>query len=245
MINNLYFLIIILLILLIIFLIFQSHQYTDIEGFDVPILPVDLINLNANNGINNDLKIFDIISNNKYINNVNKKNITTLNNLMQNKIIINDLKKKIGLLSQSNITQFPSDKPIKTIKSNYNSQLLSTNFIDSNKYNILANSKCLTVAGLCSGDFCLQNCQAGLYSSNSQRFKSVRINNKFDAAKLMNVDISYISNNNTYPYNVFVSDVNGKCLSSVDGGIIVHKCNLNDKKQQWLISPDENICKLE
>jgi hypothetical protein len=246
MINNIYLVIIILLILLIIFLIFQSHQYTNIEGFIIPQLPtITNYTTNTPDDLNNDYKIFNIISKNKIVNNINKKNLKTNINLQQNKFIIEDLKKKARLISQSNIIEFPPDKPIKTIKSNYNSQLLSTSFLDSNKYNIIANNKCLTVGGLCTGEFCLQNCQSGLYSSSSQRFKSERINNKFEAAKFMNVDKSYIMDNNVYPYNVFMSDINNKCLTSVNGGITIDKCNLNNKQQQWLISPDDNICKLE
>ena len=114
-----------------------------------------------------------------------------------------------------------------------------------NNYEILVNDKCLTVKGLCKGEFCTQDCQKNLYTSDSQKFETKRIKSAYDAAKIMNVNVSKISSNNVYPYNIFTSLVNNNCLSINNDGVTVEPCNLNNIQQQWQISPDENICVLE
>ena len=245
MISNIYLVLILLLVLLIIFLIYQSHQYTNVETFAVP----EITMIKENNPIQIDslpknLLNFDTVINNKITIDKNKKILDTDEKTSQNLKRLEELKRISRLYTNVN-PDFPPEETIKTIKSNYNSQLLSTKNVDVNKYNIIANNKCLTVAGLCPGEFCLQDCQKGIYSSNSQRFKSERISNVFEAAKAMNIDISLISDKNEYPFNIFRSDVNGKCLTSTNNGIIVNTCNLNNTNQQWKISPDENMCKLE
>ena len=140
---------------------------------------------------------------------------------------------------------FPIDETIKTIKSRYNSQYLSTFANDSANYGILVNDKCLTVNGLCKEDYCLLDCQNHLFVSDSQKFFTKRIYTMNDAANVMNVPLSQISSTNIYPYNIFKSSVNDKCLSINSNGITVEKCNLNKINQQWDISPDENICILK
>ena len=50
---------------------------------------------------------------------------------------------------------------------------------------------------------------------------------------------------NVYPYNIFKSLVNDNCLTISNDGITVEQCNLNNIKQQWEISPNENLCVLE
>jgi hypothetical protein len=61
----------------------------------------------------------------------------------------------------------------------------------------------------------------------------------------MNVPVSKISKKNVYPFNIFTSAVNNNCLTISNDGLTVEKCNLNNIKQQWEISPDENICLIE
>ena len=61
----------------------------------------------------------------------------------------------------------------------------------------------------------------------------------------MNVPASEIINTNKYPFNIFYSSVNNKCLSINNNGITIEPCNLNSKNQQWDISPDENVCVLK
>ena len=141
--------------------------------------------------------------------------------------------------------QYPIDKLIKTIKSKYNAQQISTYPYDKAKYGILANDKCLTVNGLCKEPFCLLACQKSLYSSDSQKFKTERITNQTDAAKSMGTTRDKVSTKNIYPFNVFKSLVNSDCLTLTKDGITVEPCNLNDIKQQWEISPDENKCVLK
>ena len=61
----------------------------------------------------------------------------------------------------------------------------------------------------------------------------------------MNVPVETISTDNVYPYNIFKSLINDKCLTISNDGMTVKYCNLNNIKQQWEISPDENLCVLK
>lgn len=236
---------------LILFLIYLSYEYR-IEGFTLQYVN-DVPNNNPNTIIN--LKTSLLNSYKKYYNDTMNQEIyqqNTKNLDIYNKTLVNLNNSKnlvdlnLGLIPKKSI--FPSNIPIKTIKSKYNSQYLSTfqNDIknDINKYGIIANDKCLTVKGLCNDEFCLIDCQNKLYISDSQKFTTDRIYSGLDAARIMNVDYSYIDTNNTYPFNIFRSAVTNKCLTISDKGISVDKCNLNNKKQQWEISPNENICYL-
>ena len=173
----------------------------------------------------------------------NIKNIKLFDKITKN--VVNS-QKLINIQNNLNHSQepakYPIDKLIKTIKSKYNSQYISTVPFDKTKYAIMANDKCLTVNGLCKEPYCLLDCQKGLYSSDSQKFKTERITNEIEAAKAMNTTLSKIATTNIYPFNVFKSLVNNNCLSLSTDGITVETCNLNNIKQQWEISPDENIC---
>ena len=99
--------------------------------------------------------------------------------------------------------------------------------------------------GLCKEDYCLLDCQNHLYASDSQKFFTKRIYTAADVAKKMNIPLNHVNSKNIYPFNIFTSVVNNNCLTINDGGITLEKCNLNNIKQQWEISPDENICYLK
>lgn len=210
-------------------------------------LKFDLYNYNklANNfnksyiNINSEINNRDVTTDN--IRNIKVFDKITRNLLNSQKIVDleNNLKK-----SQSPEV-YPIDKLIKTIKSKYNSQYISTVGFDRSKYAIIANDKCLTVNGLCKEPFCLLECQKGLYSSDSQKFKTERITNEVEAAKAMSTTLAKISKANVYPFNIFKSVVNNNCLSLSTDGIKVEDCNVNNIKQQWEISPDENLCVME
>ena len=245
LIDYIYLILIIVIICFILFLIYLSYKYR-IESFTLP-----AINSSPNNDPNiiknletsllNNYKKFYVDTYNDQINDINYKNLDIYNKTSLNL----DNSKSLANINIIPITDdFPIDKLIKTIKSKYNSQHLSTFKNDINKYGILANDKCLTVNGLCNGEFCLLDCQNKIYSTNSQKFTSNRINTANDAARIMNVDYSKINTENVYPFNIFQSMVNNKCLTISNNGITIDKCNLNNKKQQWEISPDENICYL-
>ena len=246
LIDYIYLILIIVIICFILFLIYLSYEYK-IENFTLP--PIDLSSNNQNtiNKLETELlnkySSFYSDKQNQAINQQNSKNLDIYNKTLlnvKNANILSNL--TLGLKSGSSF--FPSDKSIKTIKSKYNSQYLSTFKNDINKYGIIANDKCLTVNGLCTGEFCLLDCQTKLYSTNSQKFTTDRINSASDAARIMNVDYSKINTANIYPFNIVRSAVNNRCLTISDEGITVDQCNLNNKKQQWEISPDENICYL-
>jgi len=248
LIDYIYFILIIVLICFILFLIYLSYEYR-IESFTIPILNTTLNN-NQNIATNLKTKLINNYKNyytnyyNKEIDNQNNKLVDIYNNNLLNVNNSNNLA-NIYLGIQPIPSLYPSNKPIKTIKSNYNSQYLSVFKNDLNNYGILANDKCLTVNGLCKGEFCLLDCQNKLYTSKSQEFTTNRINSVIDAAKIMNVDYSKINSSNIYPFSIFRPMSNPtKCLKMSNDGILIDKCNLNDKKQQWGISPDDNICYL-
>ena len=184
--------------------------------------------------------------NNRDVTTDNIKNIQLFDKITRN--LLNS-QKLINLKNSVNKSQAPAEYPIekliKTIKSKYNAQHISTVGYDKTKYAIMANDKCLTVSGLCKEPFCLLDCQKGLYSSDSQKFKTERITNEIEAAKATNTTLSKISTANVYPFNIFKSLVNNNCLTLSSEGITVEECNVNNIKQQWEISPDENLCVLK
>ena len=254
-IDYIYLLLILTLICSILFLIYLSYEYRINEGFlnnssnPIPTINTDSIynlvdNINPNN---NDYDKFINDINNTIHNKHNLDNIQLLEYANQNlreSQKLEDL--KFGNNKNKNTTNiFPINETIKTIKSRYNSQYLSTFANDSANYGILVNDKCLTVNGLCKEDYCLLDCQNHLFVSDSQKFFTKRIYTGDDAANVMNVPVSQISSTNVYPYNIFKSSVNNNCLSINTNGVTVEKCNLNKINQQWDISPDENICILK
>jgi len=60
----------------------------------------------------------------------------------------------------------------------------------------------------------------------------------------MNISTNKVNSKNVYPFNIFRSKVNDKCLNITNDGLSVDKCDLNSINQQWSISPNENICLL-
>lgn len=259
--DYIYLFIIIILVGSILFIINLSYEYripgnNTIESFITPTIRAlpgnmqqidnkisDFMRNYANLGIaaNNNQIIAD---NNDY----NKMNEQIKKNLEDAKLLQTDFSS-----IQPVREHYPSDKLIKTIKSNYNSQFLTLVSNDINKYGIVINDKCLTVRGAsCPNNFCIQNCQDKLFTadnqtytaSDSQKFITKRINNINDAAGFMKTNTGKINSKNVYPFNMFQSTVNNHCLTINDDGITVEPCNVNNLHQQWQISPDENICLL-
>ena len=255
--DYLYLIIILVLIVVILFIIYLSYEYrtsgVDIEPFVIPIIddmPPSTVNENITEKLNKYISNYD----NLIVSGINNQLLIDQNNMefiedgtLKNR---NDTKKILGLdvSPYPETNQFPTNKLIKTIKSNYNSQFISIHPQDTNNYGININDKCLTVRGLCDDEYCLQNCQNNLYITDSQKFKSNRINNAKDAAKFMSkyigksISTDKINSKNIYPFNVFTSAINNKCLSINNDGLFIEPCNLNSIHQQWQISPDENIC---
>ena len=100
----------------------------------------------------------------------------------------------------------------------------------------------MTVNGLCKDEYCLQDCQKSLYTTDSQKFYTNRVNSANDVARIMHITPDKVSSKNIYPFNIFQSNINNKCLVINNDGVSIDKCNLNSINQQWSISPDENIC---
>lgn len=244
----------------------DNSTSSDIEYFSfasthpsIPVIPFqtipDLSDFNFNiynfneiaNKYDTSFKNLSTEINNRDVSQDNIKNIQLYSKLSQN---LDNSKKLLDLKNKSNAKikskqTYPIDKLIKTIKSKYNSQYLSTFSYDMSKYGILANDQCITVNGLCKEEYCQLPCQDKLYASDSQKFKTERITSDSDAATSMNTTLDKISNKNIYPFNIFKSMVNSNCLTISNDGVTVEPCNLNDIKQQWHISPDENICLLK
>lgn len=180
--------------------------------------------------------------------------------VMQDENAINEIYKDviqksavIGQLSGQNkqnannkLNKFPVDGTIKTIKSKNNAQMLSLMSNDaSGKYGVMVNDNCLTVSGMCGADspYCVQPCQNSIYLSDSQKFTVTNIATSADAKKIMGSSAN-ISSKNVYPFNIVRSNVDNTCLAMSNDGLTMEQCNLNDIRQQWSISPDENICLL-
>ena len=207
-------------------------------------LTVNIPNLNGTNNaynqINKNLQSqqekLDSVYNSKIA--ADNKDYITLNKQLSSNVsdTYKLLKKKQAL--EPIPKSFPIDKLINTIKSNYNSQYLSLITNDINKYGVLINDKCFTVNGLCKDEYCTQTCQNNLYTSDSQKFYTNRIQSSDDISRLMKIPKDKINSKNVYPFNIFRSTVSDKCLRVNDDGIYIEKCNLNNINHQWSISPD-------
>jgi hypothetical protein len=250
----LYLLLIIIITGVIIFLVYLSHEYRQpmIENFNINLN----VQLDTNN---NNLDTIDTIAQNK-INNQETNSSNIINNIInynnlenskKQRNLKNETKKQFDLINnltkqitnKSSSTSYPINKLIKTIKSNYNSQYLSlVPDQNMNKYGILVNDKCLTVNGLCKDELCTLECQNSKYSSDSQKFYTNRIYTLYDAARIMGTSPDNITTKNVYPFNIFRSASNDKCLAVNNDGVYLENCNLNNISHQWNISPDENIC---
>jgi hypothetical protein len=264
LIDYIYLILILVLIAGILFFINISYEYRqDIDGVDTrePFINPQINQLPQGNN-NYQSKLSDFLNNyDELLTNTYNRQMINDNSEYQklNQQFASNLNDTVTLLKIKQgidpIPQtFPIDKVIKTIKSNYNSQYLSvfpndTNKnrdvdINTNRYGILVNDKCMTVNGLCKDEFCLQQCQNNLYTTDSQKFYTDRINSSDDITRIMKIPKEKVSSKNIYPFNIFRSKVNDKCLSINNDGLSVEKCNLNNIQQQWSISPDENICLL-
>jgi hypothetical protein len=250
--DYIYLIIIIALICFVLFMIYISYEY---RVFDVnePFSQFDLLSTESvlNDNYRNNLREFNKKYSDAYVNAYNQQMLsdnTSLNSLL-GQYQANYDKSKMLVEKNNTLIQtpktFPINEVIKTIKSNYNSQYLSTSANDINKYGVMVNDKCFTVNGLCKDEFCLQECQKGLYVTDSQKFYTNRIYSSADAANIMGVQPNQINSKNVYPFNIFRSSVNDKCLTINDDGVGIQPCNLNLLNQQWSISPDENICVLK
>lgn len=132
---------------------------------------------------------------------------------------------------------YPAALPIQTIKSLYNSQILTLMPIDTKYYLIQINDKCLTVYD--DNDYTLKDCDSVSITNTSQTFYHVRINNANDAQNATgNAPLS----NTLYPYSMFKSLTTDQALTSSDNGITVEPCNPDDNRQFWTISPEEYSC---
>jgi len=251
--------IVFILILSVIYFIFISYEFrvnidgfalSQIEGFE-PAPQINTLDISNSgivtltgyvNQIDKEFNGFNKEIKNSNTSRDNIRNINMYDNVKQNETNSKIIKEMNENLRPVISKDFPIDKFIKTIKSKYNSQYITTIPSDGTNYGILLNDKCLTVKGLCKEEFCLLDCQKDTYTSDSQKFKSERITSDIDAGIVMNVSKNDISKKNIYPYNIFKSLVNNNCLTLSDDGVTVEKCNLNNIKQQWAISPDDNIC---
>jgi hypothetical protein len=251
-IDYIYLILILVLIGSILFFIYLSYEYrkpsTGIENFVNP--QINQIASGINSNVSASLGSFLDNYNNLLTNTYNRQIINDGIEYQQlNKQYLSNLNDTNNIIiTNTNLKPlqkaFPIDKLIKTIKSNYNAQYLSLFANDQNKYGVLVNDKCFTVNGLCKDEYCLQNCQNNLYTSDSQKFYTQRVYSQDDVSRIMNISTNKVNSKNVYPFNIFRSKVNDKCLNITNDGLSVDKCDLNSINQQWSISPNENICLL-
>ena len=162
--------------------------------------------------------------------------IDNIKNMIQrNNNILKTLKTSID--KKQNLDKYPSGTPIKTIKSKYNSQVLSVNHQDNKYYKIQINDKCLSVYG--DNNYKLSECVTGEPNFPIQLFYQEVINNPSDIKRVYG---EYPNININYPFSVFKSAITDQFLTSSDNGITVEPGIPNNDRQQWLISPTEYIC---
>lgn len=162
--------------------------------------------------------------------------IDNIKNIMhRNNNILKTLKASID--KKQNLDKYPSGTPIKTIKSKYNSQVLSVIHQDNKYYKIQINDKCLSVYG--DNNYKLSECVAGEPNFPVQLFYQEVINN---AADIKRVYGEYPSVNINYPFSVFKSAITDQFLTSSDNGITVEPGIPNNDRHQWLISPTAYNC---
>jgi hypothetical protein len=259
MLDYMYLLLIFLLLLAIIFLIYLSYEYrsnnlNSIEKFTISINqsdsfnPYEQLSQEYQKELNNFVSKYSELTLNTYNRQKQSDNMainSILYNMPNNRTNLYSAINKLAIINQEK-DKFPVDKVIKTIKSNYNSQYLSLVLNDPTKYGIIVNDKCLTVSDSCPGGtgICVKPCNKGIYTTDTQKFYTNRINNKYNASEMMGLSSDRINSKNVYPFNIFRSSVNDKCLAINNDGLTLEDCNLNSLQQQWAISPDENICKL-
>jgi hypothetical protein len=117
--------------------------------------------------------------------------------------------------------------------------MLSLVPLGDDEYQIIINGDCLTVYG--KDKVLLKPCNTGLNISDSQRFATDRIQNPQHAKYIYGKEPSAYKPI-AYPYNIFRSKVTGKCLIFDNNNVILGECTPSNIKQQWKISPNENIC---
>ena len=181
------------------------------------------------------------LQNNHVIDNYNK--ILNLNNDIDKlALALKNARHDLALTSMNN--DFPVGFDIKTIKSVDKGSapvVLSLNPAGENDtYQVNINGQCLTVYS--KKDVRLKPCQMGKSVSDSQKFSTDRIQTKLGAQAITKE--KYINPAVVYPYNIFRSSLTGECMTLDDAGdIVLKQCSGNNIKQQWLISPDEKLCK--
>ena len=114
-----------------------------------------------------------------------------------------------------------------------NSDEISIIPMDNDKFNIQVNGQCLTVHG--DKEYKLMNC----VKTNSQKFNKHLIRDKYDnkiaTGKIGSDDVSY-------PYEIFSSEITNSCLTIDPDGVSVQPCIPEDRRQHWLSSINPKLC---
>ena len=127
---------------------------------------------------------------------------------------------------------------VRTIKSNYNGSLLTTNPYDLNAYQVQINDKCLTVYD--DNKYLLEKCNTKGERSDTQKFTTHRIKDLYNAKAITGRTATKIVE---YPYNLFKSDLTDQCLTIDDEGVSVQVCLPDNDKQHFKISSEPLLCK--
>ena len=160
--------------------------------------------------------------------------------------IINGLRlneaKLIKLQKQKNdIKQHLHKNPpniVRTIKSNFNNQMLTVQPYDLNSYQIQINDKCMTVYD--DNKYLLEKCNTKGDRSDTQKFSTHRIKNNYNAESKMGRKPNKIVE---YPYNIFKSELTNQCLTIDNDGVSVQNCLPDNTKQHFKISDQQVLCK--
>ena len=179
----------------------------------------ELINSNQQELLNSEIVDIDNINYNVQLNN---------NKL---KYLQNQLEKK------QKKDKYPDNTPVKSIKSKYNSQILTVIHQDNKYYKIQINDKCLSVYS--DNNYKLTMCDNNEPNFPVQLFYHEIIKNSNDIKKIYG---EYPSINTNYPFSVFKSATTDQFLTSTDNGISIEPGVANDIRQQWFISPVDYIC---
>jgi NADH:ubiquinone oxidoreductase subunit len=135
--------------------------------------------------------------------------------------------------------KYPEGESIKSIKSKFNSQILSVNIQPVNKitYSLSINDKCLYGY---NDDLELKNCVNTNNYMHPQYFEARNINNVAQEKKYMNG--KHTSVKIPESYTAFIHKSTQHCLTMDNEGVYLAPCNADNIYQRWQVSSDENIC---
>lgn len=135
--------------------------------------------------------------------------------------------------------KYPEGESIKSIKSKFNSKILSIKKQPLNNvtYAIAINDKCLYGY---SDNYELKNCSTTDNYMHPQYFEARKINNVAMEKKYMGG--KHVSAKSPEAYTALIHKGTQQCLSIDNEGAYLAPCDADNIYQRWQISNNENIC---